>query len=50
MSSVVTSSKGPGASMSCGGIFDIPEKEKRLGQLDTEMGAPSFWEGNRRAQ
>ena len=36
--------------MSCGGIFDIPEKEKRLGQLDTEMGAPSFWEDNRRAQ
>ena len=36
--------------MSCGGIFDIPEKEKSLGQLDTEMGAPSFWEDNRRAQ
>jgi len=39
-----------GASTSCGGIFDIPEKEKRLGQLDAEMGAPSFWEDNRRAQ
>jgi peptide chain release factor 2 len=38
------------ASTSCGGIFDIPEKEKRLGQLDTEMGAPAFWEDNRRAQ
>ena len=36
--------------MSCGGIFDIPEKEKRLAQLDTEMGAPTFWEDNRRAQ
>ncbi|HMH49108.1 MAG TPA: peptide chain release factor 2 [Candidatus Acidoferrum sp.] len=36
--------------MSCGGIFDIPEKEKRLSQLDAEMGAPSFWEDNRRAQ
>jgi peptide chain release factor 2 len=36
--------------MSFGGIFDIPGKETRLAALDTEMGAPSFWDDNRRAQ
>jgi peptide chain release factor 2 len=46
----VTSPSRLGGSTSCGGTFDIPEKEKRLGQLDAEMGAPSFWEDNRRAQ
>jgi len=38
------------ASTSCGGIFDISAKAERLAALDTEMGAPSFWEDNRRAQ
>ena len=37
-------------STSSGGIFDIPAKEQRLAALDVEMGAPSFWEDNRRAQ
>ena len=37
-------------STSFGGIFDIPGKEARLAVLDTEMGAPAFWEDNRRAQ
>ncbi|MBI3637797.1 MAG: peptide chain release factor 2 [Candidatus Rokubacteria bacterium] len=32
------------------GIFDVVGKEQRLAALDTEMGAPSFWEDNRRAQ
>ncbi len=50
MSFAARSPSRHGASTSCGGIFDIPEKEKRLGQLDAEMGAPSFWEDNRRAQ
>ncbi len=36
--------------MSFGGIFDIPGKEARLAALDAEMGAPAFWEDNRRAQ
>ena len=40
----------PAASKSFGGIFDIPGKEARLAALDTEMGAPTFWEDNRRAQ
>jgi peptide chain release factor 2 len=35
---------------SCGGIFDIPAKEQRLSALDGEMGAPAFWDDNRRAQ
>jgi peptide chain release factor 2 len=33
-----------------GGIFDIATKEQRLAALDAEMGGPSFWEDNRRAQ
>ena len=40
----------PAASKSFGGIFDIPGKEARLAALDTEMGAPAFWDDNRRAQ
>jgi peptide chain release factor 2 len=35
---------------SCGGIFDLPGKEKRLAALDTEMASPSFWDDNRHAQ
>jgi peptide chain release factor 2 len=38
------------ASTSCGGIFDITGKEQRLALLDAEMGSPTFWEDNRRAQ
>ncbi len=37
-------------STSCGGIFDLPAKDKRLAEIDVEMGAPTFWEDNRRAQ
>jgi peptide chain release factor 2 len=40
----------PRGSTSCGGIFDVPGKEKRLSDIDGEMGSPSFWEDNRRAQ
>ena len=29
---------------SCGGIFDLPGKEKRLAALDTEMASPAFWD------
>jgi peptide chain release factor 2 len=35
---------------SFGGIFDIPGKEARLTALDAEMGAPAFWDDNRKAQ
>src|SRR5882762_5794106 len=38
------------ASVSSGGIFDIPAKEQRLAALDGEMASPAFWEDNRRAQ
>jgi peptide chain release factor 2 len=37
-------------STSCGGIFDLPAKEARVGALDTEIAAPAFWEDSRRAQ
>ena len=40
----------PGASTSCGGIFDLPGKEGRIAALDAEIGAPAFWEDGRRAQ
>ena len=50
MSSIATSPSKRGAWTIYGGIFDIPEREKRLAQLDTEMGVPTFWEDNRRAQ
>ena len=33
-----------------GGIFDVPAKETRLGLIDAEMSAPSFWEDTRKAQ
>ena len=33
-----------------GGIFDVPTKETRLGLIDAEMSAPSFWEDTRKAQ
>ncbi len=33
-----------------GGIFDLPAKETRLGLIDAEMSAPSFWEDSRKAQ
>ena len=49
-SSSATSRSWPAASTSFGGIFDIPTKESRLAALDTEMGAPAFWDDNRRAQ
>src|SRR5262245_49681370 len=38
------------ASTNFGGIFDVPAKEQRLVELEKEMGAPAFWEDNRRAQ
>jgi peptide chain release factor 2 len=50
VSSVATSPSKRAGWKIYGGIFDIPEREKRLAQLDTEMGVPTFWEDNRRAQ
>jgi peptide chain release factor 2 len=46
----VTSASSRDASTSSGGIFDLPAKEARLQALDGEMGAPAFWDDNRRAQ
>ena len=50
MRSSATSPTWYGASTSFGGIFDIAGKEKRLAEIDAEMGLPAFWEDNRRAQ
>jgi peptide chain release factor 2 len=36
--------------MNSGGIFDVAAKEKRLAELEAEMGSPTFWDDNRRAQ
>jgi peptide chain release factor 2 len=35
---------------SSGGIFDVPAKDKRIEAIDVEMGSPTFWDDNRRAQ
>ncbi|MCI0548139.1 MAG: peptide chain release factor 2 [Candidatus Rokubacteria bacterium] len=32
------------------GIFDVPGKDTRIGEIDAEMSVASFWEDNRRAQ
>ena len=37
-------------STTSGGIFDLAAKETRLAAIETEMGAPSFWDDARRAQ
>jgi len=42
--------KSRSGSATFGGTFDIPAKEARLSQIETEMASPSFWEDSRRAQ
>jgi peptide chain release factor 2 len=39
-----------GAWMTSGGTFDVPAKEARLGLIDADMSAPTFWEDTRKAQ
>ena len=39
-----------GASPSFGGIFDLTAKAVRLAAIEREMGVPTFWDDNRRAQ
>lgn len=34
----------------CGGIFDLASKEARVKELESQMGAPSFWDDNEKAQ
>lgn len=34
----------------CGGIFDLPKLQSRLGELGTLMAAPDFWSNRERAQ
>jgi len=36
--------------VSCGGIFDYPKLQARLGELDQLMAAPDFWSNKEKAQ
>ncbi len=38
------------ASLSCGGIFDVPKLQARLAELEEAMAAPDFWNNKERAQ
>lgn len=37
-------------SFTCGGIFDVDTKAKKVAELEEIMGAPSFWEDQEKAQ
>ncbi|PYJ84353.1 MAG: hypothetical protein DME22_13265 [Verrucomicrobia bacterium] len=34
----------------CGGFFDVPRVQKRLGELDAEMARETFWNNREQAQ
>ena len=34
----------------CGGFFDVPRLQKRLGELDAEMARDNFWNNREQAQ
>src|SRR6266542_7071092 len=34
----------------CGGFFDVPRTQKRLGELDSLMAADNFWNNREQAQ
>jgi len=34
----------------CGGIFDVPAKQQRIGELEEKMSAPGFWDDQTSAQ
>src|SRR5205807_6052819 len=36
--------------ISCGGFFDVPRVQKRLGELDAEMARETFWNNREQAQ
>ena len=37
-------------SCTCGGIFDLANKEKRVHELEAKLEAPDFWDDNIAAQ
>ena len=40
----------PGNSRICGGFFDVPATQKRLGELNSLMAADNFWNNREKAQ
>jgi peptide chain release factor 2 len=40
----------PGNSRTCGGFFDVPATQKRLGELNSLMAADNFWNNREKAQ
>ncbi|MFO1513264.1 MAG: peptide chain release factor 2 [Verrucomicrobiota bacterium] len=38
------------SSRTCGGFFDVPGTQKRLGELEAQMAAESFWNNREQAQ
>src|SRR4051794_17398365 len=40
----------PTSSRICGGFFDVPSVQKRLGELDALMGQDTFWTNREKAQ
>jgi len=40
----------PGNSRICGGFFDVPNAQKRLGELNALMAADNFWNNREKAQ
>jgi peptide chain release factor 2 len=40
----------PGNSRSCGGFFDVPTAQKRLGELNSLMADDNFWNNREKAQ
>jgi len=36
--------------LTCGGFFDVPRAQKRLGELDAEMARDTFWNNREQAQ
>lgn len=37
-------------SFTCGGVFDIEERQKEIDRLEESMGAPGFWDNQEKAQ
>jgi len=49
LKSVIFSTKSRSVPDTCGGIFDVPGKQKELSELEERMGAPGFWDNQEKA-
>ncbi|MSU70245.1 MAG: peptide chain release factor 2 [Opitutaceae bacterium] len=45
-----TSRTSRNAPATCGGSFDVDQKQREIEAMDAQMGAPGFWDNNERAQ